>query len=172
PNSVLFRPLYDTHPPPPHPYIRASSAYSALVQLYARSSQLDAAFTRYRRFGDVAPSCHFGCDTLETAHHLFVQCPRFADLRDNARSTVTQDTSSLLDATETTLPRDAILRMASGLFVDDPDVWPQYYSHYFCGTIPRLPAEACTPPATRRLLSRIASLWHSVSIRLAARIWG
>ncbi|KAI1794878.1 hypothetical protein LXA43DRAFT_940085 [Ganoderma leucocontextum] len=173
PNSFLFRSLYDCHPPPPHPYTRASSAYSALVQLYARSSQLDDGFTRYRRFGDVAPSCHFGCDTLETAHHLFVHCPRFAGLRDDARSSVTHDTSSLLDATETTLPKDVILRIASALFVDDPDVWPQYHTHYYCGTMPRpIPAETGTHLASRRLLSRIAALWHSVSIRLAARIWG
>ncbi|KAI1787607.1 hypothetical protein LXA43DRAFT_861135, partial [Ganoderma leucocontextum] len=162
----------DSHPPPPHPYTRASSAYSALVQLYTRSSQLDDAFTRYRRFGDIAPSCHFGCDALETTHHLLVQCPRFADLREDARCSVTQDTSSLLDAMETTLPKDVILRTASALFIDDPDVWPQHHSHYYCGTMPRLPAEAGTSLATRRLLSRIAALWHSVSIRLAAHVWG
>ncbi|KAI1782724.1 hypothetical protein LXA43DRAFT_855067, partial [Ganoderma leucocontextum] len=69
---------------PPHPYTRASSTYSALVQLYSRSSQLDDAFTRYRRFGDASPACHFGCDALETQHHVFVQCPHFANVREEA----------------------------------------------------------------------------------------
>ena len=48
PGAPVFRPtsrpfapsFYYPHPPPPHPYTRASSVYSAVVQLYARSHQL------------------------------------------------------------------------------------------------------------------------------------
>ena len=175
PNPVLFRCLYDDHPPPPHPYTRASSAYSALVQLYSRSSQLDDAFTRYRRFGDASPACHFGCATLEIPHHLFVECPHFSIVRDGALGAVTLETSSLLTTAETPLLSDVILRTAHTLFVDDPDTWPQYFSHYYCGTVPPLPAAPNTDgtrSSARRLLSCIATLWHSTSIRLAARIWG
>jgi len=35
--------LYDPHPPPTYPYIRATAAYSAAVQWYARSGQLPTA---------------------------------------------------------------------------------------------------------------------------------
>ena len=175
PNTVLFRALYDTHPPPPHPYTRASSAYSALVQLYSRSSQLDSAYTRYRRLRDTSPLCHFGCDSLETPHHLFVQCPHFATLREEARLAVVRETSSLLQAAETPLPTDVILRSAHALFTDDPHVWPQSSSHYHYGMVPSLPEVPTAFGAhlpSKRLLSRLAALWHSSSIRLTARIWG
>ena len=147
PNSVMFRSLYDTHPAPPHPYTRASSAYSALVQLYVRSSQLDDAFTRYRRFGDTPPACHFGCNILETPHHLFVECPRFATVRDEALDAVVRDTSLLLQAAKTPLPQEVFLHIARSLFSDDTQVWPQTLSHYFYGTVPPLPAIATTQPA-------------------------
>nr|VWO99263.1 MRP-like transporter [Ganoderma boninense] len=175
PNTVLFRSLYDTHPAPSHPYTRASSAYSALVQLYVRSSQLDDAFTRYRRFGDVSPACHFGCNILETPHHLFVECPHFTAVRDEAKGAVVRDTSLLLEAAKTPLPSEVFLHIARSLFSDNAHVWPQTLSHYFLGTVPPLPAVAVTQGAelsTQRLLSRIAALWHSASIRLVARIWG
>ncbi|PIL32093.1 hypothetical protein GSI_06798 [Ganoderma sinense ZZ0214-1] len=174
PNSVLFRALYDTHSLPLHPYVHASSAYSALVQLYVHSSQLDDAFMRCRRFCDVSPACHFGCDALETPHHLFVECPRFAGVRDETLTAVVRDTSMLLQATETPLPSDAILHIVRSLFIDNPAVWPQALSHYFYGMVPPLPAVSAKSetPSTRRLLSRIAALWHSASIRLVARIWG
>ncbi|KAM5539151.1 hypothetical protein V8D89_007181 [Ganoderma adspersum] len=160
-----------------HYYVRkvGSSAYSALVQLYLRSSQLDDAFTCYRRFRDVSPTCHFGCDSLETPHHIFVQCPHFAVICDEASRAVIRDTSSLLDATETPLPTDVIIRIAHALFIDDPLIWPQTASHYHYGTVPSLPE---VPAAfgghlpSKRLLSRVAALWHSSSIRLSARIWG
>nr|VWP00632.1 Mevalonyl-coenzyme A hydratase sidH (EC (Siderophore biosynthesis protein H) [Ganoderma boninense] len=175
PNSVLFRSLYDQHPPPPHPYTRASSAYSVLVQLYSRSSQLDDAFTRFRRFRDASPLCHFGCDTLETPHHLFVQCPHFADVRDEHKIAVQRETSTLLHATETPLPKEVIQRTAASLFVDDPDIWPQTTARYFLGMVPPIPGVSSSSGAhlhTTRLLSRIAASWHLTSIRLTARIWG
>ncbi|PBK63305.1 hypothetical protein ARMSODRAFT_1088611 [Armillaria solidipes] len=55
PATTMLLPFYDQHTPPEHPYLRASSAYSALVQLYARSDQLDTAYTRFRRFGNISP---------------------------------------------------------------------------------------------------------------------
>ena len=42
-----FQPLrrlpHDSHPPPTHPYLHATSAFSATLQLYLRSAQLDTA---------------------------------------------------------------------------------------------------------------------------------
>nr|VWP02165.1 Trihydroxynaphthalene reductase (EC (T3HN reductase) [Ganoderma boninense] len=174
PNSVLFRSLYDQHPPPSHPYIRASSAYSALVQLYSRSSQLDDAFTRFRRFHDASPLCHFGCDTLETPHHLFVQCPHFAEVRDEHKMCNVRRPRCLKQRNP--LPKEVIQRAAASLFVDDPDIWPQTSTRYFLGMIPPIPgipeSSSGAHLHTTRLLSRIATSWHSTSIRLTARIWG
>ncbi|KAG2111299.1 uncharacterized protein F5147DRAFT_687162, partial [Suillus discolor] len=44
------------HRLPDFPYTRASSSFSAVVQLYARSSQLDTAEVRHRRFRDMPPT--------------------------------------------------------------------------------------------------------------------
>ncbi|PIL37761.1 transcription factor [Ganoderma sinense ZZ0214-1] len=118
---------------------------------------------------------HFGCNTLETPHHLFVECPHFAAMREESGAAVTRETSSLLDAAETPLPRDVILRTARALFIDDPRIWPQSSSRYFLGmvpAIPRLPSETGAHLPSTRLLARVAALWHSTSIRLTARIWG
>ncbi|KAI0361274.1 hypothetical protein OH77DRAFT_1391885 [Trametes cingulata] len=174
PNLLLFRPLYDQHTPPPHPYTRASSAYSAAVQLYARSSQLDTAFTRFARLGDCLPWCHAGCNAIETMHHIFVQCPSFDGLRQSALQDLIRDTSEQLAAAETTPPlTEVVLRITSALFSDSVDVWPQYTSRYYFGTMPPLRCTtASNMPATQRLLTRVVHGWHIASIRLAGRIWG
>ncbi|CDO70490.1 hypothetical protein BN946_scf184569.g33 [Trametes cinnabarina] len=173
PNITLFRDLYDAHPPPAHPYSRASSAYSAAVQLYARSSQLDTAFTRYSRFGDINPFCHAGCEAVETAHHLFVDCPAFDHLRTSATTEVLRDTSEQLRAAETTpLQTEVVLRFTSALFSDSAEVWPQYSSAYYLGTMPSLPQSLF--PAnlpSQRLLTRVMQSWHLASIHLTSRIW-
>ena len=181
PNLTLFRSLYDTHPPPLHPYTRASSAFSATVQLYARSAQLDTAWTRRSRFRDVSPHSHFGCFALESAHHVFIQCPQFSSLRDDALATLGRDTSALLHSTAD-IPSsfaDAILSIPHTLFTDNGSVWPQYHSHYCLGPVPTVPYIVAPPwcnsvssLAQCRLRSRIATLWHTTSIHLAARIWG
>lgn len=44
-SSVASSHFYDHHPPPQHPYTQETSSYSAVVQLYSRSNQLDSAFT-------------------------------------------------------------------------------------------------------------------------------
>jgi hypothetical protein len=38
-------PLFDNTPPPPYPYTKAASSHSAMVQLYARSGQLDSRYS-------------------------------------------------------------------------------------------------------------------------------
>ncbi|KAF8487040.1 hypothetical protein DFH94DRAFT_599101, partial [Russula ochroleuca] len=77
--SPLF---YDSHSLPLHPYTRASSSYSAVVQLYARSGQLPTSLSRATRFHEGSMLCRFGCQSLEDAHHIFVHCPVFQELRD------------------------------------------------------------------------------------------
>ncbi|PIL24461.1 hypothetical protein GSI_14215 [Ganoderma sinense ZZ0214-1] len=127
-------------------------------------------------------------DTLHCVDYAYLSLNRErvpqprADLLQYLRKTLLDAVPSLRvqwrtqsQATKTPLPSDVILRNARSLFTDDPAVWPQTLSHYFYGTLPPLPAVIATHGdqlPTRRLLSRIAVLWHSASIRLVARIWG
>ncbi|TFK87217.1 hypothetical protein K466DRAFT_123654 [Polyporus arcularius HHB13444] len=90
-------------PTPEHP----QRQYSATMQLYACSSQLDTAFSRFARFGDTAPWCLFGCDALGTAHHTFVSCPVFDHLHYTAKADVVRETSEQLQAVETTIATTA-----------------------------------------------------------------
>jgi hypothetical protein len=74
-------PLFDLTPPPSYPYTKALSPYSAVVQLCARSGQLDTRMSLSARLKEAyQPWCRFGCPFLEDAHHLFVHCPRFLSL--------------------------------------------------------------------------------------------
>ncbi|KAI0369744.1 hypothetical protein BV20DRAFT_945438, partial [Pilatotrama ljubarskyi] len=101
------------------------------------------------------PWCHAGCPVIETMHHLFVHCPSFDGLRQSA----------LRDL--------VVLRITSALFSDSVEVWPQYTSRYYLGTMPPIHlGHGPRPPAIRRLLTRVFHGWHSASIRLAGRIWG
>lgn len=97
PSSTMLQ-----HTPPDHPYLRASSAFSALIQLYARSDQLDPAYTRFRRFGNVSPICQRGCDALETVHHVFVSCP-YHSFWQHAIKSLIKETSCILDSTDVPL---------------------------------------------------------------------
>lgn len=70
--SLLF---FDNSPPPAYPYMKTPSSYSAVIQLYARSGQLDTAYNLANCLGDIhQPWCHFGCLCPEEPHHIFVQC--------------------------------------------------------------------------------------------------
>jgi hypothetical protein len=60
---------YDSHPPPLHPYTRASSSFPAVVQLYARSA-LPTNLTMARRFQSRSMFCRFDCQSLEDAPHF------------------------------------------------------------------------------------------------------
>lgn len=188
---MLLPSLYDPLPPPSYRYTKASSAFSAVVQLYARSSQLDTAATRFERHNGSTPYCRFGCLSLETAHHLFVACHHFQSLRDSYARQVCQQTEALLSEAETTSSKredrphgarsswpaeraslfDDLRRIARGLFVDDASVWPQSLSHFYLGSVPAVSTLSCARYYPL-LLRRIVNLWHEQSILLAGRIWG
>ncbi|KAI0372494.1 hypothetical protein BV20DRAFT_939840, partial [Pilatotrama ljubarskyi] len=94
-----------------------------------------------------APWCHAGCTAIETAHHIFVACPSFADLHQSALRDLIRDTA---------------------------EIWPQHSSRYYLGTMPPLHpdpelADSCD---ARHLITRVVHGWHLASIRLAGRIWG
>ena len=76
-------PLFDNTPPPTYPYTKSLSSYSAVIQLYARSGQLDTALHLSSRLKEgFQPWCRFGCQKIEEPHHIFILCPRFTSLRD------------------------------------------------------------------------------------------
>ena len=71
---------HDPGPPPDFPYIKAVSAHSAAIQLYARSGQLAMADVLYRRGKKDSDLCCLGCDATGDMHHIFVYCialPKF-----------------------------------------------------------------------------------------------
>jgi len=164
--------LYNTYPPPDHPYLHATSAFSATLQLYVRSAQLDTADVRHRRLGDTALCCRLGCAAIETAHHLFVQCPAFAEIRASHLQGLVLATSDLSVA-EPPHVGEALCAIARHLFSDDADIWPQLRSLYYLGALPSI-ALLCrlrNVAVSDQVLVRVAHLWHTHSIRLAAHIW-
>ncbi|KAJ7164514.1 hypothetical protein C8R46DRAFT_1177069 [Mycena filopes] len=82
--------LYDGIPPPEWSYTHAYSAYSAIVQLYARSGQLPTADVLQTRGKRDSSLCRLGCDEIEDMHHIFVACPRYEDWRAKAAADLLQ----------------------------------------------------------------------------------
>ena len=168
--------FYDSSTPPPHPYLRASSAFSAVVQLYARSAQLPTNVPLAARFGDRSALCRYGCPAREDPHHVFVLCPAFQGLRNEYSQSLISDTSHYLCGASLPEPiRSHIDHITTHLFQDD-DSWPLGSSRFYLGLVPPLlPHPGHCPPLNadaHRLLLRVAHSCHSSAIRLAARIWG
>ena len=66
-----------------------------------------------------------------------------------------------------------ILERARGLF-HDSHMWPAQRSLYYIGVLPAFPtveSPIAGTLANKTLLTRLANDWHTISIRLAARIW-
>ncbi|KAJ7797735.1 hypothetical protein B0H14DRAFT_2389432 [Mycena olivaceomarginata] len=171
--------LYDTKPPPEYSYTHAYSAYSAVVQLYARSGQLPTADVLYSRGKLETPLCRLGCKAIEDQHHIFVDCPRYAPWRTSAANELAARTDNKL-AEKGVEEADCVdlLTAVKSLFVDDESIWPLHYSVYFLGHLPKF--EHWIPSikdpddniADKRLAHHFAADWHLASIRLAGRIWG
>jgi hypothetical protein len=89
--------LYDLNPPPPWIYTKATSAYTALVQLYARSGQLPTADGMYQKKTISSRACRFGCLDTENPRHIFVVCRRFSDMRDKEHASLTLSIKRRLD---------------------------------------------------------------------------
>ncbi|KAG1774662.1 hypothetical protein EV702DRAFT_1200011 [Suillus placidus] len=186
-SDVSFRPakaltlaLYDRHLLPDFPYTQV----------------------RHRRFHDMPPWCHFGCDAFESMHHIFALCPAFMAIRRAHNMQLCDETSSLLEGKTTDSIREVFDRAAQRLFSDDAGLWPQYRTRFYVGVLPpladivsdaRTQVGVLSPPSNvsgavgnvgvsspqpvsttlePRLLSRLAQEWHVRSIRLAGHIWG
>ncbi|KAJ7708993.1 hypothetical protein B0H17DRAFT_916723 [Mycena rosella] len=172
--------LYDTKAPPEYSYTTAYSAYSAVVQLYARSGQLPTADLLYSRGKAHNPRCRMGCNAIEDQHHIFVECEQYTEWRSKAAVDVHRRTESKLKEKgyEETDAVD-LLSTAKFLFSDKPHIWPLQYCTYFLGHLPNLDHLMPKKPGVdddklsrTRLAHHIASDWHTAAIRLAGRIWG
>jgi len=163
-------PLFDNTPPPTYPYTKSPSSYSAVIQLYARSGQLDTAVHLSSRLKDGSqPWCRFGCQQFEDPHHIFVLCPKFTALRDTYTHRLKSVVLTILD---TYHPPEQdisfIMKQVSNLF-SDSDVWPSRRAGYYLGMLPRLVPH---PHIASIMHSRLAHQAHTISIQLAGRIWG
>jgi len=84
---------HDQSSPPDYPYLRATSAYSIAIQLYARSGQLPTADLLKTRKQLVDDTCRLCCGSCESVHHLFIYCPFYGLWQDEAAAAVLKGTS-------------------------------------------------------------------------------
>ena len=163
-------PLFDNTPPPTYPYTKSPSSYSAVIQLYARSGQLDTALHLSNHLKDgFQPWCRFACRQIEDPHHIFVLCPRFTSLWDTYGQRLKNDVLTILDAYHLTeQDRSFIIEQVSNLF-SDSNAWPSCRTGFYLGILPRL----VPPPLTTSIMhSHLTHQAHTSCIQLASRIWG
>ncbi|KAF5382556.1 hypothetical protein D9615_002847 [Tricholomella constricta] len=172
--------LYDHRAPPNFPYTRSTSSFSAVVQLYLRAHQLDTQSRLTARLrSSEQPYCRFGCQTLEDARHIFVRCPRFSTLREDANKTIVSATSTLFDVYGVPAQYQSCTLEHACNISHDSQSWPTGFTMYYYGVLPDI--DGITRDLTRaslpslkveRLRLRLAATWHTILIRLAGRIWG
>jgi hypothetical protein len=114
---------HDNTPPPDYPYLRAVSAHSAAVQLYARSGQLATADILKKRNQLDDDKCRLGCDATETPRHLFVSCQKYQEWRNDVLQEVLMRTELKIDTFEVVgETKENLMNAAKSLFVDSPIV--------------------------------------------------
>ncbi|KAF5312013.1 hypothetical protein D9619_003843 [Psilocybe cf. subviscida] len=166
--------------PPAYSYHRATSAYTATLQLYARSGQLPTAATMLAR-GDRGTNglCRLGCEKLEDETHIFSECPHFETWREEAGKELSKAIETRCKAQD--ISRDKytdILEKAKFFYRRDDETWPLGNSTYYLGYVPKIKQVAPNLHVdsklltTKRLIYGIYSDWHNIGTRLAARIFG
>ncbi|KZV82964.1 hypothetical protein EXIGLDRAFT_736049 [Exidia glandulosa HHB12029] len=165
---------------PEYPYTRAFSAYSAAVQLYARSGQLPTAsvLADRNRTGAIIPRlCREGCVAIEDDYHVFVHCPQYAPYRREAGSDLARRFARRVPNGMPQDDVDQLLAAATVFYHQSAGVWPTGHSAYYLGHTPRL--DSLLPRAVFQSGERHRTAvfhgqcdWHYASIRLAGRIWG
>lgn len=170
--------LYQKPKPPPYIYHKATSAYSAAVQLYARSGQLATAEKMEEGMGNGC-RCRLGCADIEDEHHIFVICLHFDGWRLQAGEQlgkIVSERLSKLDLVEEY--KNEILSKAMSFYIDEPTLWPLKESRFYLGHVPKLfklfptQCDGHTRLQMERVIHAIYCEWHNASVRLAARIFG
>lgn len=169
---------YDETTPPNYPYVRATSAYSALIQLYARSGQLATADCLHQRGMLPTNRCRFGCEAVEDMHHIFVECRKYEQWRTKAAEELGIRTErKMIEQEIEGSAREQITGAAKLLFSNDESIWPLHYTFYYLGHMPKIAHLIPTTlsggsTAARKLRHHLTTDWHMASIRLAGRIFG
>ena len=170
---------HDQSSPPDFPYVRATSAHSAAVQLYARSGQLPTADVLKERGKISSDRCRLGCGEVEDMHHLFVYCSVYEKWRLETGMSVVEWTREKLDTMGIEgVVRNNLLATAKSLLVNDPLVWPLQKTLFYLGQLPKIDPLINSDSAEleeirrRQLRSHIVNGWHTSCIRLAGRIFG
>ncbi|KAK0219083.1 hypothetical protein IW262DRAFT_1437057 [Armillaria fumosa] len=146
--------LYDQRPPPAFLYTHTVSAYSAAVQLYARSGQLATASGLYQKRLLAHEWCCLGCQAIESPHHVFVECPVFKNFRVEASKEILKSFLS-----------------------DCNTIWPLTDTQFYLGHVPPLDrylqrSSFNSTVMRDRVLRNVHSAWHLVAVRLTGRIYG
>jgi hypothetical protein len=169
--------LYDQRSHPTYPYTKASSTYSARVQLYARSGQLPTALSMKMK-KTVNSGCRYGCWESEDMYHIFIKCERFKVFRGEASEMLVSRVKREINKNNLEEPYViGLLEAAKYFFCDSETIWPLQYSAFYLGHVPILDplvsGEAFTSTVTReRFMRNIHGDFHLAGIRLASRIWG
>jgi hypothetical protein len=130
---------HDESSPPDFPYLRAISAHSAAVQLYARSGQLPTADILVERGKLSSNRCRLGCDEVEDMHHIFVYCEVYEEWRAEAGASVVEWTKEKLNTLEVEeVIANNLLNSAKSLFTDDPSVWLLQKMFFCLGQLPKI----------------------------------
>ena len=133
--------LYDPHPPPTYPYVKATSTYSVAVQWYARSGQLPTADGMKNKGQGDDTRCQMGCNATEDPHHVFVVCKAFNKLREDACQDMVDKTKQKIQAIGLEEAQFTnLLQTAKFLFSECHITWPLHHSFYYLGHIPKLDA--------------------------------
>jgi hypothetical protein len=172
--------LYQKPNPPTYIYHKATSAYTAAVQLYARSGQLATAERVEKRQGDGnGGKCRLGCAEIEDEHHIFVDCPIFEEWRQEAGLQLQKTLSDRLEQTGIgEKDKLEILTRAKSFYMDDEEVWPLKESQFYLGFVPKIQkwmtheTEGLNWITKERMVKGIYCEWHNTGVRLASRIYG
>jgi hypothetical protein len=169
--------LYDSRPHPTYPYVKAQSAYSALVQLYARSGQLPTASGLKQKKNTEDSRCRYGCEATESMFHVFVVCGKFKALREEARGLIQRKVEKRFDGFNVGESHVVGLREAAKFLFYDSDISPLQNSVYYLGHVPKLDPivsiEAFNSTTIcEHFLHNIHGDFHMAGIYLTSRIWG
>ncbi|KAJ6593173.1 hypothetical protein B0H19DRAFT_917432, partial [Mycena capillaripes] len=81
----------------------------------------------------------FGCDAVEDAHHLFMECGCYKEWRLRAASELEKRANKkLADSGVEEATRKSLLVVAKSLFTKNDTVWPLKHSFYYLGHLPPL----------------------------------
>lgn len=174
----MAKQYYEQRAPPSQPYTRALSAYTATVQLYARSGQLATAAGLCDKKLQKNDLCRNGCEAIEDPHHIFVQCPTWKPLREEYVKSLSKRTAEKINDTKLNAEeKTAMLMAAKSIFTDCSLTWPLRYTQFYLGHIPSLerfvPANAFESALTReKFIHSLHADWHLTATRLTSRIYG